>query len=77
MEPNLRKKEWLEIDDITGIYTVPRSSVYYRIHNDGFPKPVKVGKRSSRWLRSEVEAWFQNKLAQRDAQMSTQLVEIK
>ncbi|MCK7319916.1 AlpA family transcriptional regulator [Enterobacter cloacae] len=30
---------------------------FYKLIQDGlFPKPIKMG-RSSRWLRSEVEAW--------------------
>ncbi|HAW8005540.1 TPA: AlpA family phage regulatory protein, partial [Escherichia coli] len=28
-----------------------------------FPKPVKLG-RSSRWLKSEVEAWLQERINQ-------------
>lgn len=32
---------------------------FYKLIKDGeFPKPIKLG-RSSRWLRSEVETWFQ------------------
>ena len=29
----------------------------------GFPAPIKMG-RSSRWLKSEVEAWLQARIAQ-------------
>ena len=36
---------------------------FYRLIQDGkFPKPIKLG-RSSRWLRSEVEAWMQARIA--------------
>lgn len=36
---------------------------FYRLIQDGlFPKPIKLG-RSSRWLRSEVEAWLQQRIA--------------
>ncbi|EEQ3414326.1 AlpA family transcriptional regulator [Escherichia coli] len=35
-----------------------------RLIKDGrFPKPVKLG-RSSRWLKSEVEAWLQERINQ-------------
>ncbi|MDM8750881.1 helix-turn-helix transcriptional regulator [Morganella morganii] len=36
---------------------------FYKLIQDGqFPKPVKFG-RSSRWLKSEVEAWLQERIA--------------
>lgn len=36
---------------------------FYKLIQDGlFPKPIKMG-RSSRWLRSEVEAWVQQRIA--------------
>ena len=36
---------------------------FYRLISEGkFPKPVKLG-RSSRWLKSEVEAWLAKRIA--------------
>ncbi|EOZ4638639.1 helix-turn-helix transcriptional regulator [Enterobacter cloacae] len=36
---------------------------FYKLIQDGqFPKPIKMG-RSSRWLRSEVESWVQQRIA--------------
>jgi prophage regulatory protein len=35
---------------------------FYKLIQDGeFPRPVKFG-RSSRWLKSEVEAWVQARI---------------
>ncbi|WP_439038004.1 helix-turn-helix transcriptional regulator [Enterobacter hormaechei] len=37
---------------------------FYKLIKDGdFPKPVKLG-RSSRWLKSEVENWLQERINQ-------------
>lgn len=36
---------------------------YKLIKDDDFPKPVKLG-RSSRWLKSEVENWLQERINQ-------------
>ena len=36
---------------------------YKLIKNGDFPKPVKLG-RSSRWLKSEVENWLQERINQ-------------
>ncbi|MCB5321692.1 AlpA family transcriptional regulator [Yersinia intermedia] len=36
---------------------------FYKLIQDGvFPKPIKLG-RSSRWLKSEVESWMQERIA--------------
>ncbi|WP_233596490.1 helix-turn-helix transcriptional regulator [Citrobacter koseri] len=36
---------------------------FYKLIKDGqFPKPIKLG-RSSRWLRSEVEYWLEERIA--------------
>ncbi|EFF0783447.1 AlpA family transcriptional regulator [Escherichia albertii] len=36
---------------------------FYKLIKDGqFPKPIKPG-RSSRWLRSEVEDWLEERIA--------------
>ena len=36
---------------------------FYKLIQDGqFPKPIKLG-RSSRWLRSEIEAWILERIA--------------
>jgi predicted DNA-binding transcriptional regulator AlpA len=35
---------------------------YYLITIGKFPKPIKLG-RSSRWLKSEVEAWLKQRIA--------------
>ncbi|WP_336194564.1 AlpA family transcriptional regulator [Providencia stuartii] len=35
---------------------------FYKLIQDGeFPKPIKLG-RSSRWLKSEVEQWLQERI---------------
>lgn len=37
---------------------------FYKLIKDGlFPKPIKLG-RSSRWLKSEVENWLQERINQ-------------
>jgi predicted DNA-binding transcriptional regulator AlpA len=36
---------------------------FYKLIQDGqFPKPIKLG-RSSRWRRSEVDTWMQQRIA--------------
>ncbi|NEY29454.1 AlpA family transcriptional regulator [Escherichia coli] len=44
-------------------YTEMTDKWFYKLISEGlFPKPIKLG-RSSRWLKSEVEAWMQQRIA--------------
>jgi predicted DNA-binding transcriptional regulator AlpA len=37
---------------------------FYKLISDGlFPRPIKLG-RCSRWLESEVRAWFETRIAE-------------
>ncbi|MGL5455527.1 MAG: helix-turn-helix transcriptional regulator [Citrobacter telavivensis] len=54
-----------QLVDMTFIttYTEMTDKWFYRLISEGqFPKPIKLG-RSSRWLKSEVEAWMQQRIA--------------
>lgn len=42
------------------------STLYEEIAQGRFPKPVKIGRRASAWLMSEVEAWLDGKLSTRN-----------
>ena len=45
-------------------YTNMTDKFFYKLIKNGqFPKPVKLG-RSSRWRKSEVEAWMQDRVAE-------------
>lgn len=45
-------------------YTKMTDKWFYKLIQDGvFPKPIKLG-RSSRWLKSEVETWMQQRITQ-------------
>lgn len=45
-------------------YTGMTDKWFYKLIKDGkFPKPIKLGRRS-RWLRSDVEEWMQQRIDQ-------------
>ncbi|CAI1963141.1 helix-turn-helix transcriptional regulator [Serratia quinivorans] len=45
-------------------YTGLSNKWFYKLIQDGeFPKPIKLG-RSSRWLKSEIENWVQQRITQ-------------
>lgn len=45
-------------------YTGMTDKWFYKLISEGqFPKPIKLG-RSSRWLKSEVENWMQQRITE-------------
>ncbi|MYN11775.1 AlpA family phage regulatory protein [Pusillimonas sp. TS35] len=37
-------------------------TVYTKMNEDDFPRPISVGVRTKRWIAAEVEAWIQAKI---------------
>ncbi|EFD6878071.1 AlpA family transcriptional regulator [Escherichia coli] len=61
--PPLTEDQFVDMVFITSL-TGLTDKWFYKLIKDGvFPKPVKLG-RSSRWLKSEVEAWLQERINQ-------------
>lgn len=61
--PSLTEDQFVDMAFITNL-TGLTDKWYYKLIKDGlFPKPVKLG-RSSRWLKSEVENWLQERIDQ-------------
>lgn len=59
--PSLLEDQFVDMAFITNL-TGLTDKWYYKLIKDGlFPKPVILG-RSSRWLKSEVEAWLQERI---------------
>jgi prophage regulatory protein len=52
-----------EVEVATGL---PRSSLYELIAAGQFPKPIPLGARSVGWLETDVLAWQNGKIAERD-----------
>ena len=46
------------------MFTVPlcRSSIYLKIKEGTFPKPVPLGGRAVGWLEEEIQAWIQEQI---------------
>lgn len=59
--PALLNDQLVDMAFIT-FYTHCSDKWFYKLISEGrFPKPIKLG-RSSRWLKSEVEAWMQQRI---------------
>ena len=44
-----------------------RSRIYADIEAGTFPKPIKLSARAVRWIESEIDAWIDSKIADREA----------
>ena len=56
----LRRKQ---VEKRTGL---SRSTIYLRIQEGTFPRPIKLGVRAVGWLENEIEAWLAARLEIQD-----------
>ncbi len=61
--PSLLADQLVDMTFITTFAGMTDKWFYKLIQNGEFPKPVKLG-RSSRWRRSEVETWMQQRITE-------------
>lgn len=52
-----------QVLDMTG---VSRSTIYLSIAAGRFPPPVALGERARGWIASEIDAWLDARVAERD-----------
>lgn len=58
------------LKDVTRDTGLSRPTIYRKIRDNEFPKPVKIGT-ASRWIRREVAAWIAARVAERDGKGAT------
>ena len=56
----LRRKQ---VEKRTGL---SRSTIYLRIQEGTFPKPINLGERAVGWLENEIEGWLSARIELRD-----------
>lgn len=60
MQAFLRRQD---VERATGL---PRSTLYAKISQGDFPKPVKIGGRAVGWLEAEIAEWQRTRVEARD-----------
>lgn len=53
-----------QVEDKTGL---SRSTIYQRIQEGTFPRPINLGARAVGWLENEIEAWLTACIDNRDS----------
>jgi len=61
--PLLTEDQFVDMTFITSLLQMTDKWIYKLIKDGAFPRPIKLG-RSSRWLKSEVENWLQERINQ-------------
>ena len=54
----------LKLPEVEACTGKSRSSIY---GDPTFPRPIKIGTRASAWIESEVMAWIEARIAERQA----------
>jgi prophage regulatory protein len=56
-------KQLVKRKKVEELTSLSRSSLY-RLMSDGiFPKPIRLGSKSVAWLKSDVEAWIDDRIS--------------
>ena len=60
----------LKLYEVAELLSVCKSQVYNLVKQGYLPKPIKIGKRGSAWLVSEIDAWLQSRVDLRDEEVA-------
>lgn len=52
----------LRVDRVCEITGLPKSTLYHKVKNGEFPKPIKISERSSGFIANEVQEWIEQKI---------------
>lgn len=56
------QEQIIKLSDVNRITGLSNSSIYRLASQNKFPKPIKLSKRSSGWLKSEIEHWLEKRI---------------
>jgi prophage regulatory protein len=62
--------KYLRRPQVSARYGIPPSTLYERVARGLFPKPVRLGRRAVGWPIAELEAWEQERAAERGSARS-------
>ena len=59
----------IRLNEVISRTGLSRSRIYQYINEDKFPANVSLGGRSVAWVDSEISAWIENVIGQRDSNL--------
>ena len=63
-------KKVLKLWEVAELLNVSKAQVYNLVKQGSLPKQIKIGKRGSAWLVSEIDAWLQSRVDLRDEEVA-------
>jgi prophage regulatory protein len=60
----------LKLYEVAELLNVCKSQVYNLVKQGYLPKPIKIGKRGSAWLQSDIDSWFKSKIEEREMEVN-------
>ena len=58
--------QFLKLDEVITMTTLSRGSIYRLIAKNKFPKQHEIADRRSVWLKSDIEAWMEEKVSDKN-----------
>ena len=58
---NLQTPQFLRLEEVLRLCAVSKSFVYREMEAGRFPRPVKLGRRATRWKRDEILGWMESR----------------
>lgn len=49
----------LKLPEVCELVGLKRPTIYKYIKTEGFPKPIKIGSRASRWSYAQIMEWIE------------------
>lgn len=63
----MSSENFLRLPQVMSRTGMGRSYIYQKIREGSFPTPIPLGRRASVWLKSEVEAWIEERVVEHRA----------
>ena len=60
----------LKLWEVAELLNVSKAQVYNLVKQGSLPKQIKIGKRGSAWLMSDIDAWLESKIEERDMEVA-------
>lgn len=57
----------LRMPDVRRVVGLSRTEIYRRMKDGRFPKPVPLGTSAIAWSSAELQAWIEQRIAERDS----------
>ena len=51
----------LRLKELVKLFGLSKSTIYARIKEGDFPKPIRLGPRSIGWFQHDIESWLESR----------------